>query len=297
VQVDHALLHRLHRLRLVAPTFASGHRYGERRARATGHGMEFSDYRHYHAGDDLRRVDWNAWTRLGTVLVRLFHEDRNLRINIHLDASGSMSLGQPRRLDFAGNLALALAGIGLVQRDTVRLGCFGAASGANGSRGSTLVSGHDLRSLGGMMAALSRVEPGTGAVDMRRAILGHAGRRRADRSFLISDLLVEEDDMRRVIRALAATGSRPALLHVLGPEERDPDLLGTVELVDAETGQRRFLDVTPATREAYRAHVAQWLDSVQRLCGRYGVQYLPAYSDGSLAELMTQTLRRAAVVE
>ena len=101
----------------------------------------------------------------------------------------------------------------------------------------------------------------------------------------------------RVIRALAATASRPALLHVLGPEERDPDLLGTVELVDAETGQRRFLDVTPSIQEAYRAHVVQWLDDVQRLCGRFGVQYLPAYSDGSLSELMTQTLRRAAVVE
>ena len=297
MQVDQALLNRLHRLRIVAPAFASGHRYGERRARATGHGMEFADYRHYQAGDDLRRVDWNAWSRLGAVLVRLFHEDRNLRLHIHLDASGSMGLGSPRRIDFAGNLALAIAAIGLVQRDTVRLGCFGAETRSGAISDMSLVSGHDLRALGGMMQALARVEPGTGTIDMRRAILGHAGRRRADRAFLISDLLVEEDDMRRVIRALAATSARPALLHVLGPEERNPDLMGTVELVDAETGGRRFMEITPSMREAYVAHVTEWLDTVQRLCAGYGVQYLPAPSDEPLDGLITQTLRRASVVE
>jgi uncharacterized protein (DUF58 family) len=293
VEIDRSLVQRFHRLRLVAPSFASGHRNGERRARATGHGMEFADYRHYQDGDDLRRVDWNAWTRLNVLLVRMFHADRNLNIHIHLDASGSMGVGKPRRIDFAGNLALTLAAIGLSQRDTVRMCCFGAAQGRN----MRLVNGHDNRTLGRMIAQMSRVEPGGEVVDIRRAILINAGGRRSDRAFLISDLLLEDDQMQRAIRALSATSARPVLLHIVGGDGLTAETPGSLELRDAETGLSRFLEMTPALHVAYREQVTVWRAKVERLCARYRVQYLVATCDAPIDSLITHTLRRAAVVE
>ena len=38
---------------------------GQRRSRLKGEGMEFSDYREYTLGDDLRRIDWNVYARCG----------------------------------------------------------------------------------------------------------------------------------------------------------------------------------------------------------------------------------------
>jgi uncharacterized protein (DUF58 family) len=223
----------------------------------------------------------------------MFHADRNLNIHIHLDASGSMGVGTPRRVDFAGNLALALAAIGLSQRDTVRLCCFGGAQGSN----ARLVSGHDKRALGRMMAQMSRVEPGGEVVDVRRAILINAGGRRSDRAFLISDLLLEDDQMQRAIRALSATSARPVLLHILGGDGLTAATQGSLELRDAETGLRRFIEMSPALHTAYREQLTVWRAKVERLCARYRVQYLAANCEVPLDSLITQTLRRAAVVE
>ena len=80
MRIDRLLLRRLAGLRFGARGLASGRRAGDRRSRVKGQGIEFADFREYGVGDDLKLVDWNVYERLGTVLVRLFHEDRNLRI-------------------------------------------------------------------------------------------------------------------------------------------------------------------------------------------------------------------------
>ncbi|MEL6345917.1 MAG: DUF58 domain-containing protein, partial [Myxococcota bacterium] len=116
VKIDPALLTVASRLRWAAPRFAQGARQGERRGRTIGQGLEFADFRPYHAGDDLRRVDWNAYQRLESLLLRLSHEDRDQRVLIVVDATGSMSL--QGKADHAASLAagLALAGLAAVSR-------------------------------------------------------------------------------------------------------------------------------------------------------------------------------------
>src|SRR5690606_16952271 len=115
----------LRSLRLAARGPASGARQGDRRSAVRGRGLEFADHRPYSAGDDLRRVDWNVYARLRTVLVRLYHEDRNLSVRICVDASASMAFGTPRKADHAAELAAGLALVALLVRDDVSVGCVG----------------------------------------------------------------------------------------------------------------------------------------------------------------------------
>ena len=63
---------------------------GARRSSAKGSSLEFSDYRNYVAGDDLRRVDWNNYARFGKLYLKLFLEEKQGAVNVFLDVSGSM---------------------------------------------------------------------------------------------------------------------------------------------------------------------------------------------------------------
>jgi len=107
VRIDRNIFAGLATLRVAAPNHAAGGRPGDRRSRARGGGVELADFRPYAPGDDLRLVDWNIFARLETVLVRLFHEDRDLSVVIIVDGSASMGFGSPRKLDHAGELAEA----------------------------------------------------------------------------------------------------------------------------------------------------------------------------------------------
>src|SRR4051794_5120412 len=68
--VDAVLLAKLERLALAPGSDLIRGLMGEHLARRRTAGIEFADYRPYTSGDDLSRVDWNAYARLGTLFVR-----------------------------------------------------------------------------------------------------------------------------------------------------------------------------------------------------------------------------------
>src|SRR5881275_11859 len=105
------LLRRLEQFQLLAARRAKSSARGERRSRARGQSVEFADYRNYTAGDDFRYLDWNLYGRLERLFLKLYEEERELPVRIFLDASESMTFGEPRKFDFARQVA---AGIGYV---------------------------------------------------------------------------------------------------------------------------------------------------------------------------------------
>ena len=85
-----AFLARLDALRLAMRGRAQGGAGGSRRSRQTGSSAEFSDYREYIPGDDIRRLDWNALARFDRLYMKLFMEEQESQVTILLDASASM---------------------------------------------------------------------------------------------------------------------------------------------------------------------------------------------------------------
>src|SRR3954470_12885043 len=88
--VDASLIAKLDRLSLnVGRDLISG-LMGEHQAQRRTSGIEFADYRQYATGDDLRRVDWNAYARLGTLMVKQAQAEHDTLLYMLLDASPSM---------------------------------------------------------------------------------------------------------------------------------------------------------------------------------------------------------------
>src|SRR3974390_1778027 len=113
------LLRRLEQFQLLAARRAKSSARGERRSRARGQSVEFADYRNYVHGDDFRYVDWNLYGRLERLFLKLYEEERELPVRIFLDASESMTFGEPRKFDFARQVAAAIGYIALCGFDRV----------------------------------------------------------------------------------------------------------------------------------------------------------------------------------
>src|SRR6266851_3077615 len=113
------LLRRLEQFQLLAARRAKSSARGERRSRARGQSVEFADYRTYVPGDDFRYLDWNLYGRLERLFLKLYEEERELPVRIFLDASESMSFGEPRKFDFARQVAAAVGYVALSGFDRV----------------------------------------------------------------------------------------------------------------------------------------------------------------------------------
>src|SRR5882724_7522816 len=127
------LLRRLEQFQLLAARRAKSSAKGERRSRARGQSVEFADYRTYVHGDDFRYLDWNLYGRLERLFLKLYEEERELPVRIFLDASESMTFGEPRKFDFARQVAAAVGYVALSGFDRVSVIPFPEPGAGGGS--------------------------------------------------------------------------------------------------------------------------------------------------------------------
>src|SRR6185503_5508132 len=113
------LLRQLEQFQLLAARRAKSSAKGERRSRARGQSVEFADYRNYVPGDDFRYLDWNLYGRLEKLFLKLYEEERELPVRIFLDASESMTFGEPRKFEFALKVAAAVGYVAMCGFDRV----------------------------------------------------------------------------------------------------------------------------------------------------------------------------------
>ncbi len=323
MRIDRAMLAGLDRLRIAAPIPSSSNRPGDRRSRVRGRGLDIADFRPYTPGDDLRLVDWNIFTRLDAVLVRLFHEDRDLSLLVMIDASASMAFGTPRKIDHAGELAACLALLALRARERVRVTVARSTPGAVSERSeewperggraerangeapvrarlperpvSARVKGDHIGAMALILDVLDRVEP-AGVADLGAALGAEAEGGRSDHAVLLSDLLVEPELRESTLRRLATCARRPILLHVLGDSELTPDLEEGV-LVDSESGEEIPIRGGRSARDAYASELARWRSEIETRCSELGIVYAPAFTTVPVRALMTGEMRRRQVTQ
>lgn len=286
---DEAFLRQLERLLVLMRSPVRGGLKGGRRSVKRGQSVEFADYRDYALGDDLRQLDWNVYARLERLFVKLFIEEEDVTVTLLVDASASMIAGRPSKLLFAKRAAAALGYIGLASEDRVTVSAL--TGRASRRRAAMRGSGRVFR----LLSDLSSIEPSDGPTDLLAAAR-HAAAQLHGKGvvILLSDLLDPAAD--RVIRELAATGSELIVLHVLSPEELEPQLEGDLRLVDVETGEGVDVTVDLPTLDAYKARLAAWKAGFANLAAKRRASYVDLSSDADLADLMFNELRRRRVL-
>ena len=243
-------------LRLAA---ARERREGAGRARRLGMGEEFVGYRPYRAGEDIRRLDWDLFARLDRPYVRVTRREAAEHWTVWLDASASMGVGPPGKLQAAAELAGALCALGL--RFGARLELL--ATGSKGPRRVVLRRKRDLsRLLAFLNATRAAGNAGLGSLVGATRPAGSVGR-----LFLLGDLL---DLAPPALSSLLAPGRELALCAVLGTHEVAPPREGTVAWVDPEGGGRREVALTDEVVSAYEGRLEARLDTWRRFASRHG---------------------------
>ena len=258
-------------LELLARTTVEGLRQGLHRSPFHGYSAEFSQYRHYRPGDDLKYVDWKAFARTDRLYSRQFRETTNLSALFVLDVSRSMAFPDHGQTKFALAQATAavLATLVIDQGDTAGL----LAVNGNEPGGTSYLPPRSGRHhLHLCLASLGRLVPDGRepiAVALQRAA---TLLRRRGLVVLISDFY-EEDSAISEVRRLARMGHDVVVVHVMAREELDLPTGGAAEFEDLETG-RTLVTNPDAVGARYRQAIAMFLSRVQQSVQREGLDYV-----------------------
>jgi len=287
------LLRRLEQFQLLAARRAKSSLRGERRSRARGQSVEFADYRTYVAGDDFRYLDWNLYGRLERLFLKLYEEERELPVTIFLDASESMAFGEPRKFDFARQVAAAIAYVALCGFDRVSLIVFPDKPEEAATRGA-------LRSVRGKKSALElfrnlgQLQAG-GAADFNQALRrGALQARHAGLAVILSDFL-DPGGYEEGLRALIGRRFQVSTVQILAPEELTPTVYGDLRLVDSESGGQQEVTFGKYRLKAYQQTVENYCQRLREYCRGRGISFFRASSDTPLEDLLLKQLRKAEV--
>jgi len=302
------LLRRLEQFQLLAARRAKSSAKGERRSRARGQSVEFADYRTYVHGDDFRYLDWNLFGRLEKLFLKLYEEERELPVRIFLDASESMTFGEPRKFDFARQVAAAIGYVGLCGFDRVSVIPFPAQppyaevqdNVSDAAYNLELACRGAMRSVRGKKSAipffrnLSNVSA-RGAADLNAALRrGALEARQAGVAVVLSDFL-DPAGYESGLTALIGRGFQVDIVQILAPEELSPSTFGDLRLVDSETGGIQEVTFGRYRMKSYQQTVQNFIQRLREYCQGRGINFFTASSNTSLEELLLKQLRQAEV--
>jgi uncharacterized protein (DUF58 family) len=240
-------------MELVSRKVFRGRMKGERRSRRKGQSVEFADFRNYVHGDDLRFIDWNLYARLDKLFLKLFLEEEDLHFYCLIDSTESMRFGDPSKLLYAKQLAAALGFVGLCRADRVRIETLSTTLRNPGP----VLRGR--RSLWRMLEYLEKVEAAEEtslATGVKNFCLRNSGK---GILVLITDLL-DKSGYEAALRFLVAQRMDVYVIHVLCPEELNPELKGDLKLVDCEDGDIAEITVSKPLMDRYRQTLASFVD-------------------------------------
>ena len=209
------LLHGLRNLSLAARQAAEGFLNGAHASRRHGAGMEFSQYRPYQPGDDLRRLDWRLAARSDRYYLRESEIDTSLTVHLLLDASASMNHRDDNgltKLDYARLLLAALAYLATQQGDAVGLTILSPAGLQH------LAPRADARQLPRLYHALEKTKA-AGHFPSAGTLAPLTARRQRALTVCVSDLYEESTEINALLTRLRATSGDVLLLHLMAHNE------------------------------------------------------------------------------
>lgn len=272
-------------LELRARQAVEGLRQGLHRSPFHGFSAEFSQYRHYRPGDDLKYVDWKAFARTDRLYSRQFRETTNLGALFVVDGSGSMNYpADHSKFSLAVTVAAVLGTLVIDQGDAA--GLLAIAGDQVAPHYIPARSGrHHLRVF---LAALARVAPG-GRTPVSDALRRAAALLKRRGMIVVLSDFYEAEPALSDIRRLARMGHDVIVIQTLAREELTLPRGGALDFEDLETGARLILDPA-AIRDEYRRSIEQFLQDFRRSIEREGIDYLRLFTDDALGPALRRFL-------
>ena len=283
---DKEFFQKLNRLKLAMNIRIDKGMSGARKSSAKGSSVEFSDFREYIPGDDIRRIDWNVYGRLDKLFIKQFMEEKEAFYHIFVDSSASMNFGEKKKSDMA--LKLAAVFVWLVQKQLDRVEVLTLSDGRLDR--TSPITGRS--SFARMLDELEKVSFGgtTGINDaICRAKINGRGV-----TIIISDFL-DPQGIDEAIKFLTFKRQEVMLLQVLAREEIGFDEEGTFAIKDMETSDEVRVTMSRQTIKNYQKTLEAHNQKIQRLAKKYGCAYMQITSDEDIEKVVFETMKQKGI--
>jgi len=253
---------------------------GEYHSAFKGRGMLFKEVREYQHGDDVRFIDWNVSARFNHPFSKVFEEERELTVMLLVDISASSSFGTTGlKRDLATEISAVIAFSAVSNNDKVGVLFF--------SNEVELFippkKGRDHVLF--IVRELLTVKPRRKGTNLSEAFrrFTNATRQRCI-AFLLSDLLDSNFE-----DALKVAGKKHDLIGIKVYDKMDMQLpeIGLLEIEDAETGQKKWLDTNDyLVRQNYQASFFQHTDYCKNIFRKSGCELLHIRTDEDYVKVL-----------
>ena len=287
---------RLETLALNLRADLNGYFGGKHFVRSYGQTVEFADYREYQLGDDIRRIDWNLFSRFEKYFIRLFTDERQMDVQIFLDCSASMGKENRTKAEYAVSVAAALGFLSVHNMDKVSFKLikedavedpFGTIIGKNSFfRAISLLENLNFSDDADISQAVSSCA-NTGSNN--------------GLSVIISDFLTRKD-WKKAADYLTYKKRQVLAIQLLSPEEEEPTYSGRVSLIDVESGdladpRNMKLRITRSLQLAYQEALKDMKADIKSFCASRGADFISVTTDKPVERMLFGELLKAGIME
>lgn len=269
--LDPNILSKIANLELIAKFVVEGFISGLHKSPYHGFSVEFSQYRPYMPGDDIKYIDWKVFARSDRYYIKQFEEETNLCCYIFLDISASMQyssnqISQISKLEYGCFLAASLAYFMTKQRDAIGFVSF------DDSIADFFPAKSNPAHLHRILIALENLKIG------KRTDLSAPTHEVAERLkkrgliVMISDLFDDVASTMKALKHLRYSGHEIILFQILDHQELHFEFDRFTRFVDIETG-KEILTLPKAIRKDYLNRLKVFIDEYKIECHREGIDY------------------------
>jgi len=249
-----SVLHTVSGLELVARIIVEGFMSGSNKSQSVGAGQEFSQYRSYQPGDDLRQLDWKMFARTERYYIKQAEIETNITVKFMLDASHSMAYTENgvSKMQYAKVMIAALAYLARKQSDT-----FGLYA-VNDQQIKSVLPRFEQQQFLRFLTELIHVKS-EGVWEKGNSIeqlFDHHGK---EMIIFVTDMYDETRDIHQFISRLKTSRNEVIVFHLLGKTESTFDYRGSFTFEDLETGTRTKVD-SYSEQKAYQQRMQEWLE-------------------------------------
>lgn len=284
---DHHILMAIKDLSLAARRTIDGFMAGINKSKVKGPGLEFSQYRSYQPGDDLRWLDWKRYARSDRYYIRESEIETSISIRLLVDASNSMAHrdGASTKLDYARLLAASLGWLAHMQGDSFGLYVFQEGDVFS------LPSRKDPQHLARFFYQLENIRPGGRMGDPTQYKHIFTGDQKRELLVFITDMYEREGEISRLLEVLAALRHEIIVFHLIGKNELEMDYKGYHRVQDLETGEQVPFNGVLA-QAAYQERLQAWLAGVRMQLLDKQIAYTMVRMDQSPGDALRDFLKQ-----
>ncbi len=252
---------------------------GTHQSKTYGSSCEFADYRDYIPGDDITKIDWNAYARFDKLYQKLYLDERQMHTKIYIDASRSMEYGRADKAEQALRLAATIAYLSLNEMDKVSIYVIRDREIIEVISG---MVGKDAYV--GEIGKLNSIEF-SGDSYISDAIVPSSVGYGDGMSVIISDFLTD-NDYENAINHLADKKRDVFCIQVLSPDELNPKIRGKVHLYDSESVEKIYRkNIKKDIMQAYRKALEYVQERIETVCASRGASYLLVSSEDQMGDV------------